>query len=88
MTYQGEIIVQVKRAAKEQYAWPGGYPLFVILTDGALCTKCAKKELGLIAQSTASRSRDGWQALGVDINWEDSELYCDHCNRLIEAAYV
>lgn len=54
MTKQGEIIVQVKRAAKEQYAWPGGYPLFIAMEDGAaLCTDCAKKELGLIAAATS-----------------------------------
>lgn len=89
MTKQGEIIVQVKKAAKEQYAWPGGYPLFIVLSDGAaLCTACAKKELGLIATATAQNYRDGWKAEGVDVNWEDADLYCDHCSTRIESAYA
>ncbi len=88
MTPQGQIIVDVKRATTQPYAWPGGYPLFVILNDGAaLCTDCAKKELGLIVTSTAQQLRDGWQAAGVAVNWEDVELTCDHCSQVIECAY-
>lgn len=88
MTKQGEIIVQVKRAVKEQYAWPGGYPLFIVMEDGAcLCVECGKNELGQIATSTANRSRDGWGAAGIDVNWEDTSLYCDHCSKQIESAY-
>lgn len=89
MTKQGEIIVQVKRAVKEKYAWPGGYPLFIVLADGAaLCTDCTEKELGLIAAATSQDFRDGWKASGVDVNWEDPDLYCDHCSKRIKAAYV
>lgn len=88
MTRAGEIIVNVKRATREPYAWPGGYPLYIVMSDGAaLCTDCAKKELGLIAAATSQGYQDGWKAEGVDINWEDTELYCDHCGNHIESAY-
>ncbi len=88
MTEQGNIIVQVKRAAKEKYAWPGGYPLFIVLANGAaLCTECAKKEIGLIAAATSQGYQDGWKVSGVDVNWEDTSLYCDHCSEPIESAY-
>ena len=83
-----KVLADVKRAAREKYAWPGGYPLFIVMTDGeALCVTCARKEYKLIAASTRSGSRDGWEAGGVDINYEDSELFCANCNNQIEAAY-
>jgi hypothetical protein len=89
MTKQGEIIVSVKRAAKEKYAWPGGYPLFVVMHDcEALCCACAKRNLGQIAWATRSQLGDSWQAEGVEVNWEDGALYCAHCSQLIESAYV
>ena len=25
---------------------------------------------------------------GQDVNWEDAELYCDHCSKRIESAYA
>lgn len=89
MTRQGNIIVQVKRAAKETYAWPGGYPLYVIMYDCApLCCECAKQNLGQIARDTANKLRDSWHAECVAINWDDPDLYCDHCSERIESAYA
>lgn len=88
MTHQGQIIVAVKQAAKHPYAWPGGYPIYIVMSDGeALCCACAKKELGRIAHATATKDRSGWQAEGTEINWEDPHLYCCHCNEQIESAY-
>jgi hypothetical protein len=83
-----DTIRAVKDAARHAYAWPGGYPKFVVLTDGAaLCCKCAREEFARIARSTRDREHDGWAAAGVDINWEDTDLFCDHCNKQIESAY-
>ncbi len=71
------------------YAWPGGYPLYYVTSDGAaLCPHCMTKERKQIVRSTVLNSRDGWQVSGQDVNWEDSELYCDHCNKRIESAYA
>lgn len=74
------------------YAWPGGYPLFFICDDGgALCCKCARSEAWRIMSSIRDRKynapSDGWRVIGQDVNWEDSELDCDHCNSRIESAY-
>ena len=89
MTKQGAIIAEVKRATKEQYAWPGGYPLYVVMRDcAALCCACAKRNLGQIARDTANKSMDSWQADHVAVNWEDADLYCDQCNEHIESAYA
>jgi hypothetical protein len=88
MTKQGQIIVDVKNAAKNKYAWPGGYPLCVVMSDGeVICTTCAKDNLSTIAHSTAHHLRGDWQAIGVEVNWEDTSLYCAHCNNRIESAY-
>ena len=35
----------IKQAIRDKYAWPGGYPLFLVTSDGAaLCIDCGKKE--------------------------------------------
>jgi len=70
------------------YAWPGGYPLFFIFSDSeALCFKCARSEYRQISDSIRNHSRDGWQVMYCDVNYEDSSLYCAHCNERIESAY-
>lgn len=72
-----------------EYAWPGGYPLFFITSDGAaLSFKTARKEFRRIAESIRDRSHDGWRVVACTINYEDSELYDDHSNEKIEAAYT
>ncbi len=71
------------------YAWPGGYPVYYVTTDGgALCPKCMTAERAQIVRSTVERQHDGWALEGSDINWEDSQLYCDHCSKRIESAYA
>ena len=69
----------------EPYAFPGGYPKYAITDDGGtLCKKCCESEQELIRLSFP---RDGWYVVAIDINWEDSNLYCDNCNDRIESAY-
>lgn len=74
-----------------QYAWPGGYPMFFIMSDGeALCFDCAKKEARLIMSAIRDQSlwqSSGWRVCWTEINYEDNDLYCDHCNAKIESAY-
>lgn len=71
------------------YAWPGGYPLFYLTTDGGtLCPTCTTKERRQIFRSTHEQARDGWTIAAVDVNWEDPALYCDHCGQRIESAYA
>ena len=81
------IPASVKYAVRHKYAWPGGYPLFLITTDGAaLCVACGKSEWRNIAHATVKNLNDGWNVCAADINWDDS-LYCDHCSKTIESAY-
>lgn len=70
------------------YAWPGGYPLYFHTSDGAaLCFKCCREEFRLVTDSVQKRLNDGWQVVGCQINEEDADLTCDHCNEKIESAY-
>lgn len=80
---------QAKSVAREPYAWPGGYPKYLVMSDGGcLCPSCVKKEFRLIARATIAGDNSGWRAEAADINYEDLELRCDHCGAEIPAAYT
>lgn len=77
----------LKNAIRQPYAWPGGYPVYIMLTDGELlCRDCARKEFKQIVHSTKHSIRDGWQAAGATILWEGTE-FCAHCAKQLESAY-
>ncbi len=81
-------IEQLKNLIREPYAWPGGYPKFAIMGDGdALCKSCAKSEFKRIVADTMQGFGESFQVVGVDVNWEDHDLFCCHCGDKIEAAY-
>ncbi len=83
-----EILLAVKSAIRQPYAWPGGYPLYIIMVDGeALSIEAARDNWRSICHATLAGLRDGWQAAGVAINWEDTSLYCAHTGKQIESAY-
>ncbi len=68
----------------DYYAWPGGYPLFYITKDSViLCPKCTNENIELLSDPYDPQ----WYIVGYDINYEDSDLYCDHCGERIESAY-
>ena len=70
------------------YAWPGGYPCYFVTSDGAaLSFEAARKERRNILESIAHRLNDGWCVIGLDVNYEDNQLYCDHTNERIPSAY-
>lgn len=83
------ILRDVKRAIRDKYAWPGGYPLYVVMDDGeALSVEAARENWREIVRETLQGLSGGWRALGVDINWEDAELCCAHTGERIESAYT
>lgn len=79
-----------KRLRAGPYAWPGGYPLYFVTSDGAALSFAAvRKEWRSIVWAHLTNSKQcGWHIAGADINWEDPELYCDHTNERIESAYA
>ena len=70
------------------FAWPGGYPLYFITSDGAaLSFNSARYNRRSILQSIAHNTNDGWRIIGVDVNWEDESLTCDDTGESIPSAY-
>jgi hypothetical protein len=71
------------------YAWPGGYPVFFVTTDGGALSYRAVRECWREVVSAHLRNdrRCGWAIDGADINWEDEDLICDHTGERIENAY-
>lgn len=77
-----------KEFARNVYAWPGGYPLAAITADGAcLCADCVKKEWQLICAESFENTNCGFRIAGVDVNWENTDLHCDHCGKHMQCAY-
>lgn len=76
---------EMVREVAPGFAWPGGYPLVLLMADGeVLCPACAVAHVELIADADP---RDSWRAEGAFILWEDPPLRCAHCNARIESAY-
>ena len=71
------------------YAWPGGYPVVYITTDGGtFCPDCANGQNGSEARTEPGNyPNDGWVIVGHAIHWEGDPISCDHCNTEIESAY-
>jgi len=71
------------------YAWPGGYPLYFIMADGeALSFAAARENLRLVLGAIQDQEPRGqWRIMGVDVNWDDTELTCAHTGERIQSAY-
>lgn len=82
-------ISDFRRAVRNgPYAWPGGYPLYWLMSDGETCAfDVAKSERRAMLEALRDRDSSGWRPVALEINWEDSELYCAHTGRKIESAY-
>lgn len=79
---------QVKEYIRNPYAWPGGYPkVLITVNGGCLCYNCARDEWTLICAESFDNTSCGFRIAGVDVNWENSNLYCGHCDARIESAY-
>jgi hypothetical protein len=69
------------------FAWPGGYPIFYLCSDGGvLCPACANGENGSEANEANDTPSD-WRLVAADVHYEGADLICDHCGALIESAY-
>lgn len=70
------------------WAWPGGYPVYFVMSDGeALSFKAARENRRLILEAIRDQDSSGWRVIGADINWEDTSLYCADSGERIPSAY-
>lgn len=84
MSTQSRSLRFADQLSRSPFVWPGGYPLVAVTNDGAcLCHRCTESERESIGTTTGT---DGWTIVGLQVNWEDSQLLCDHCSTRIEAA--
>lgn len=66
------------------YAWPGGYPMALLMEDGEIIDcRAARENYRLIRRETGK----DWTPVDVFIHWEGEPLVCAHSGRLIESAY-
>lgn len=67
-------------------AWPGCYPLVYVTNDSSsICAKCvndAEKAYDIHAEY------NGENVVACDVNWEDTNLWCDDCSTRIESAHM
>ena len=73
---------------REMYAWPGGYPLVLVMDDGAvLCPVCVASEYRQISQAHREKHGNGWKPMGLMIiEAEEDDVTCAHCDALIYEA--
>lgn len=83
--------------ASGAYAFPGAYPTYFVMADGgALSFTAAESEADRIREAIAQTQADSdwhdanaqWLPVAHAVNWEDSELFCDHTGARIESAYA
>jgi len=75
---------QIKEAIRQEFAWPGGYRIFLVTDDGGtLCCDCARKEYRQIVWDKLNRCSTGWNIEGMFLDCDtDEPIYCDHCNKI------
>lgn len=80
-------IAQLKATLRAgEYAWPGGYPMYLYTRDSqALHFECVKKEFRGAIQSILWDAHD--RIIGCEVNYENADLYCGYCGKQIESAY-
>lgn len=92
-------LIDIKKALRDgKYAFPGGYPKFFVMADGEPMSfeavrDCWREIVSAhltvrVLPKSPSNWDKSWVVVGVEINWEDADLYCAHTNNRIESAYA
>lgn len=79
----------VERKPLDSFAWPGGYPIVYLCSDGeCLCPDCVNAEIDRVDSEIKNPERhDQFRVVAHEIHWEGEAIQCAHCNREIESAY-
>lgn len=69
------------------YAWPGGYPLYLVDEEGdCYHIDCVKGIFKSVVRDT-KRGIGGFVMTAVEVNWEGKHLFCYECHKYIDSAY-
>ena len=82
----GDLTVkQLKELVRVGFAWPGGYTIVFITSDGeVLCRSCVKKEWRQILYSMRHHLTDGWRVVGYALLEAGETEICAHCGKELE----
>lgn len=70
------------------FAWPGGYPLYFITSDGeAISFEAVRENWREVCHAVRNGWDCGWRVVACEVNWENPDLYCIHTGDRIESAY-
>lgn len=63
------------------YAWPGGYALYFLTSDGAaLSYQTVRRHFRAVVDSVRTATDDGWRVVALcSTADDDTDVYCDHC---------
>jgi len=78
-----------RAAAAIDGAFLTNYVTYHIMADcGCLCNKCLGDNASEVLEASREPVTDRqWEYSDTDINYENKDLYCDHCSERIEASY-
>jgi hypothetical protein len=87
---QIETLAQLKATLRAGgFAWPGGYPLYLIMSDCEPATFDAVRAnwRGIVSAFLTGNARDDWRVIGCEVHWEGAALICAISGEQIESAY-
>lgn len=68
---------------RDVYAWPGGYEMALMTTDGELlCHMCVEENFANISWAHRHAADDGWRPHGYVVIEGPGAEYCAHCSKL------
>lgn len=82
-------VAEVKAALREgQCTGVGGYPVYFICKDGGVLSfDAARQNFKEIVSAMKNTMQSDWYIVAVAVNYEDTDLTCDHTGKPIECAY-
>lgn len=82
----GAPMASARTVRRECYAWPGGYPMALVVDDGALlCPKCTAENFHEISFSHRHNIDNGWRPVGLAVMDDpDTTDTCAHCGNAID----
>jgi hypothetical protein len=75
----------LSRKVRDQVISSNSDSIYGVASDGIpICRKCCRTE----RMSIGFTYGDGWDLVGAQENYEDSELLCGHCGDQIDPVYA